>query len=153
MDLIFPFKRESNRVVKGREGEITSLWDIKFGNAHCIFQSEYAEKIEWIANYAQYLYDSFLSFRNGKPFEHSLWNTKYNLVFDGEKLKEAWLFDSLKNAIDIMFIDLLKSERPNIKLCKHCGKPFHVKMQKSEYCSASCRNVYNVKMSRQRHKK
>jgi len=64
--------------------------------------------------------------------------------------KRVLTFDSLKSAIDIGFTEMLTDEKRRIRLCKRCGKPFIAADPRSVYCSASCRNVRNVKLSRHR---
>lgn len=49
--------------------------------------------------------------------------------------------------------DLLLNEtsgRTEVKLCKHCGKPFIAENIKSEYDTIQCRNRENINKSRQK---
>ena len=153
-DLIFPFEKKSHRIIKGNEARATILFAMHYEDNRdikcAIFHSEYSEQTAWISDYAVYLYSTFLKLYDGKSFEHRLWNTK---TFIREDKKQCWQFDSLKSAIDIIFWERLQSESPQIKLCKRCRKPYISKSKKSEYCSPSCRNIYNVKKSRHRKRK
>ncbi len=153
-DLIFPFEKNSHRIVKRNEARATILFAMHYesrGPEKCVlFHLEYCEQPVWIAHYAEYLYRTLLKFYDGKAFEHRLWNAR---TYIREDKKQMWKFDSMKSAVDIMFLELLKSEAPSIKLCKRCRKPFLPQSKKSEYCSASCRNVYHVKKSRQKKRK
>lgn len=42
------------------------------------------------------------------------------------------------------------SGRTEVKLCKHCGKPFIAENIKSEYDTIQCRNRENINKSRQK---
>ena len=42
------------------------------------------------------------------------------------------------------------SGRTEVKLCKHCGKPFIAENIKAEYDSIQCRNRENINRSRQK---
>ena len=44
------------------------------------------------------------------------------------------------------------TERKEVKMCKHCFKPFIAKNLNSDYDTASCRNVANVYRSRAKNK-
>jgi len=73
--------------------------------------------------------------------------------YEGGAAKRGWAFDSLKGTIDVGFAEMLTDENLRIRLCKRCGKPFIAADPRSVYCSASCRNVMNVKISRHRKRK
>lgn len=150
-DLIFPFEKKSHRIIKGNESKATILFAINYEENNripcAIFHPEYCEQSAWTMHYAAYLYQTLLKFYDGNAFVHRLWNVKTYIREDG---KQKWQFDSLKSAVDIMFLELLQSEAPIIKLCKRCRKPYVSQSKKSQYCSASCRNVYHVKRSRQK---
>jgi len=151
MDLIFPFERNSHRVTKGTEARATIFlaihYEYRSPRGCAIFCTDYCEQTAWIENYAKYLNSTLLKFYNDENFEHRLWNAK---LYIGSSRKQILKFDSLKGAVDIIFMDLLKSASPEIKLCKRCWKPFVVQSKKTEFCSPSCRNVFNVKKSRKR---
>lgn len=153
MDLLFPFDDHSHRVKKGDEMCMTDRWEEKFSDKPWpLFSPEYAEQVEWIACYAKQLYDMLLQTYRGEPFEYALGNAKMGLLFDGQA-ETVWRFDSLKTAVDILFIDLLQKQKPSVRLCLHCHKPFLVPVgTRASYCSVSCRNVENVRRSRQRKK-
>ena len=72
------------------------------------------------------------------------------LASDGGAVRTEYEFDSLKSALDVMFVRELTTLRRTLKLCKHCGGVFRSASLRAEYCSVSCRNVRNVKLSRAR---
>ena len=63
-----------------------------------------------------------------------------------------WQTESLLNAIEILYTILLTGENKKLGFCKHCGKPFFAKNPKSEFCSAPCRNKFNVYKCRSKKK-
>lgn len=64
-----------------------------------------------------------------------------------------WQTENLSNAVELAYSVLLCSDAKQLGLCKHCLKPFYSKNPKSEFCSSSCRNRYNVYKSRSKNKK
>ena len=153
MDLIFPFDRYSHRVKKSDLMPITTRWEIACdieGSHWPLFDQFYAERVDWISIYARHLYELLVCFHKNEPFEYPLGNVKCKLSCYGAA-KAIWQYDSLKSAIDIMFIQLLQHPSPAIRLCKWCLTPFRVPVgTRATYCSTSCRNVLNVKKSRQK---
>ena len=155
MGFIFPFDKYSHRVKKREQMPITMRWEVDCELRGCewpIFDARYAERVEWIAYYARCLYDTLLRFHRKQPLDFPLGNVKCRLNYDGTA-KIIWQYDSLKSAIDIMFVGLLQQSLPTIRLCKRCLSPFEVATgTRALYCSVSCRNVENVARSRQRKK-
>ena len=76
----------------------------------------------------------------------------YKINMYGKKPEISWQPNSLKQAIDLSFVFMLCSEKNPLKICKHCGKVFHAKNPKAEYCSPQCRNQANVYKSREKNK-
>ena len=151
MDLLFPFDLCSHRVKRGHEMRMTDRWERRPPDSLWpLFEPGYAEQVEWIINYASLLYRMLLRTYQCDPFEYTLGNAKSGLAFDGQ-VRSVWHFDSLKTAVDILFMELLQNPRPAVRLCEHCHNPMLVSAgTRSRYCSESCRNVENVKRSRQR---
>ena len=116
----------------------------------CVNNSEYTEQVQWIADFARYLYCLLAAVQRGEMFEHKLGNIRTTLVSGGGVPRTEYEFDSLKSALDIMLVRELTNPRRALKLCKHCGGAFRRESMRAEYCSASCRNVRNVKLSRAR---
>ena len=67
---------------------------------------------------------------------------------EGENVYTEWQTKNLAAAIETAYTLLICDEHRYIGLCKHCGKPYQVKNPKSEFCSAPCRNRFNVYKSR-----
>ena len=155
MDLIFPFDKYSHRIKKSDLMSITTRWEIACeieGSRWPLFDWLYAERVDWIVAYARRLYELLVCFHKNQPFDYPLGNVKHRLRYDGSA-KVVWRYDSLKSAIDIMFVQLLQQPSPTVRLCKRCLTPFRVSAgTRAVYCSTSCRNVENVKKSRQRRK-
>lgn len=63
-----------------------------------------------------------------------------------------WQTGSLADAIELGYTILVCNDIKKLGLCKHCFKPFYAKNPKSEFCSPSCRNRYNVYKSRSKNK-
>ena len=59
---------------------------------------------------------------------------------------------SLFQAIELILAFNETNERKEVKMCKHCLKPFIAKNLKSDYDTASCRNVANVYRNRAKNK-
>lgn len=59
-----------------------------------------------------------------------------------------WQTKNLSAAIELAYTLLICGNDRYIGICKHCGRPFAVINPKSEFCSAPCRNRYNVYKSR-----
>ena len=69
-----------------------------------------------------------------------------------EKTFLNWNFNSLFQAIELILAFNETNERKEVKMCKHCFKPFIAKNLNSDYDTASCRNVANVYRSRAKNK-
>ncbi|MGE4484911.1 MAG: hypothetical protein AB7C97_07355 [Oscillospiraceae bacterium] len=113
----------------------------------------YCEKIEWYGIYGYQLYELLQKREQHEPFDFTPGNAKMVYRSIDGTTKRAWTFDSLKSAIDVGFAEMLTGEKRRVRLCKRCGKPFIAADPRSVYCSASCRNMMNVKLSRYRKHK
>jgi hypothetical protein len=60
----------------------------------------------------------------------------------------VWDFHSLLLAIQMMFSFMLTDDKNTLRLCKHCDKVFNATNPKTVFCSAQCKNQYNVYKSR-----
>ena len=118
----------------------------------CMAESDYAENLQWISDFAKHLYGLLGKVERGKQFSYKLGNIRTSIISDGGTLRTKFEFDSLKSVLGIMFVLEIMNPRRMIKLCKHCCGVFRGTNLKAVYCSASCRNVYNVKLSRKRRK-
>ena len=130
-----------------------------------VFSKGYSEKLTWFVEYAQNLYIVFDAIENfGKEdneYERKM-SEMYiksfvasNIACRVEMLKEPtlkWDFNSLKLAINTMFLLNETTQRKTVKICKFCGKAFSSQNLKAEYCSLQCRNKANVYKSREKNK-
>lgn len=108
------------------------------------------EKVEWYGIYGSQLYKLLQKHERHEPFDFTPGNAKMVYRSEDGAAKRVWTFDSLKSAIDVGFAEMLTDEKRRVRLCKRCGRPFIAADPRSVYCSASCRNVMNVKISRHR---
>ncbi len=129
------------------------------------FSKKYSEKIAFIITYARLLYDVFSDTEKYLAEDDLDKKTIYaNLVSDfrpfgigfeldlKDKAILHWNFNSLKQAIELILALNETNDRKEVKICKHCGKPFIAKNLNAEYDTPSCRNVANVYKNRAKNK-
>lgn len=132
-----------------------------------VFSKNYAETIAEIINFATiiynkkllicaYLYDD-VSDDIRELYQDSISNDslkKPNISYMAEdgQIKFKWNFMSLSEIIETILLLNETSGRTEVKLCKHCGKPFIAENIKAEYDSIQCRNRENLNKSRQKKK-
>lgn len=109
----------------------------------------YCEPTELFYRYGEFLLKIYNLRFNGMAVGIEL-DANPNYIAQYGELTKMWQVDTLMGALNICLYELLAEEQPEIRLCKHCGKPFLPGRTRAEYCSPSCRNVANVKASRQR---
>ena len=130
-----------------------------------IFSKNYSETIVEIINFATiiynkkllicaYLYDD-VSEDIKEVYKESIagYSLKEpNISYEAEngQIKFKWNFMSLSEIIETILLLNETSGRTEVKLCKHCGKPFIAENIKSEYDSIQCRNRENLNKSRQK---
>ena len=130
-----------------------------------IFSKNYAETIAEIINFATiiynkkllicaYLYDD-VSEDIRQVYQESITGDslkKPNISYSAEdgQIKFKWNFMSLSEIIEIILLLNETSGRTEVKLCKHCGKPFIAENIKAEYDTIQCRNRENINKSRQK---
>ena len=126
----------------------------------------YTEKIARILFYSKLLYKIFESTENSISEENedkkAIYqkyasefipnNITFSFNFDNNKVSLDWQFNSLKQAMEVLLGLNEANDRKELKMCKHCGKPFIAKNLKAEYDSISCRNVANVYKNREKNK-
>ncbi len=129
------------------------------------FSKNYAETIAEIINFATiiynkkllicaYLYDD-VSEDIRQVYQESITGDslkKPNISYSAEdgKIKFKWNFMSLSEIIETILLLNETSGRTEVKLCKHCGRPFIAKNIKAEYDTIQCRNRENINKSRQK---
>lgn len=131
-----------------------------------VFSEFYTEKIARILFYSKLLYKIFESTENSitednedkkalyqkyaKEFIPN--NITFSFDFTENKVSLDWQFNSLKQAMEVLLGLNEANDRKELKMCKHCGKPFIAKNIKAEYDSFSCRNIANVYKNREKNK-
>lgn len=130
-----------------------------------IFSKNYAETIAEIINFATiiynkkllicaYLYDD-VSEDIRQVYQESITGDSLknpNISYSAEdgQIKFKWNFMSLSEIIETILLLNETSGRTEVKLCKHCGKPFIAENIKAEYDTIQCRNRENINKSRQK---
>lgn len=110
----------------------------------------YCEKVKWYGIYGSQLYELLQKNERHEPFDFTPGNAKMIYRSKDGVAERVWTFDSLNSAIDVGFAEMLTDKTRRVRICKRCGKPFIAADPRAVYCSASCRNVMNVKLSRHR---
>ena len=132
------------------------------------FQREYAEPYDWVAqqfkDWAFTLTTSILYYNDYDSIDEDTRNLyrKAMAAFGGiaptyhiellEKPTIYWDFHSLLLGIQMMFSFMLVDDAKPLRLCKHCQKVFLGSRANSAFCSARCKNQYNVYKSRGKNK-
>ena len=128
------------------------------------FLHNYAERYDWIVtvfrDLAFTLTTSFLYYQDKDRLEEeelALYRQGM-AAFGGiaptyhielrEKPVIVWDFHSLSLILQMMLSFMIADESPALKLCKKCGKAFLPTRKNSEFCSARCKNQYNVYKTR-----
>ena len=128
------------------------------------FQREYAEPYDWVAqqfkDWAFTLTTSILYYNDYDSIDEDTRNLyrKAMAAFGGiaptyhiellEKPTIYWDFHSLLLGIQMMFSFMLVDDAKPLRLCKHCQKVFLGSRANSAFCSARCKNQYNVYKTR-----
>ena len=132
------------------------------------FQREYAEPYDWVAqqfkDWAFTLVTSILYYEDYGSTDEETRNLyrKGMAAFGGiaptyhiellDKPTIYWDFHSLLLGIQMMFSFMLVDDAKPLRLCKHCQKVFLGSRVNSAFCSARCKNQYNVYKSRGKNK-
>ena len=128
------------------------------------FQREYAEPYDWVAqqfkDWAFTLTTSILYYNDYDLIDEDTRNLyrKAMAAFGGiapsyhiellDKPTIYWDFHSLLLGIQMMFSFLLVDGEKPLRLCKHCHKAFLSNRANAAFCSARCKNQYNVYKTR-----
>ena len=122
------------------------------------FQREYAEPYDWVAqqfkDWAFTLTTSILYYHDYDSIEMAAFGgiaPSYHIELL-EKPTIYWDFHSLLLGIQMMFSFMLVDDAKPLRLCKHCQKVFMSSRANAAFCSARCKNQYNVYKSRGKHK-
>lgn len=129
-----------------------------------IFSSFYAEKADWLLDYAAMLSKHFNQLQIYKTSARNLTEpvTIMANVFEATKISFtinqmdqtmiAWEFDSLKTAIQTIYGFAVTDKKIALNRCEHCAGFYIALTKREKYCGASCRNRSNVMKSRARAK-
>lgn len=132
-----------------------------------VFSKKYAETISEIIDFATtiynkkllicaYLYDDVADdikeVYESSITAHNLKKTNISYGVENGQIKFKWNFMSLSAIIETILLLNETSGRTEVKLCKHCKKPFIAKNIKSEYDTIQCRNRENINNSRKKEK-
>ena len=132
------------------------------------FQKEYAERYDWLVtlfkDWAFTFMSSFLYYqdfdmlddmqkqlyRQGMAAFGGIAPTYHIELLDRPTI--VWDFHSLLLGVQMMFSFMITDEKSTLKVCKHCGSAFAANRPNSVFCSAKCKNQYNVYKSRAKNK-
>ena len=132
------------------------------------FQKEYAERYDWLVtlfkDWAFTFMSSFLYYqdfdmlddmqkqlyRQGMAAFGGIAPTYHIELLDRPTI--VWDFHSLLLGVQMMFSFMITDEKSTLKVCKHCGNAFVAGRPNSVFCSAKCKNQYNVYKSRAKNK-
>lgn len=130
-----------------------------------IFSKNYAETISEIIDFAisiynrklvicAYLYDDvpddIKEVYKSSITSNTLKKTNISYGIENGQIKFKWNFMSLCAILETILLLNETSGRTEVKLCKHCGKPFIAENIKAEYDTIQCRNRENINKSRKK---
>ena len=130
-----------------------------------IFSKSYAETISEIIDFAisiynrklvicAYLYDDvpndIKEVYESSITSDTLKKTNISYGIENGQIKFKWNFMSLCAILETILLLNETSGRTEVKLCKHCGKPFIAENIKTEYDTIQCRNRENINKSRKK---
>ena len=127
-----------------------------------VFSKFYAERVEWILEYAKNISENLnqmIIYKNSNLTEAvEIMPDKFNpnkigftlAMFDRPQIN--WNFDSLQSAMDMIYAFAIMDEDRILNRCNYCNKAFFAKTEREKYCSPSCRNCANVIKSRNKKK-
>ena len=120
-------------------------------NMNFVYSHDYGEPLEMITKYANQLYEDLLKIQNEDDKEL---NTKdFATLFENRNGKEIVLkYETLKNAMDAVFVSEVMAEVRKLKICRYCDKPFFAVNPKAEYDTPACKNKANVYKFRSKEK-
>ena len=132
------------------------------------FQREYAEPYDWVAqqfkDWAFTLTMAILYYNDYDSIDEDARELyrKFMAAFGGiapnyhiellDKPTIYWDFHSLLLGVQMMFSFMLVDDDQPLRLCKHCQKVFLGSRSNAAFCSARCKNQYNVYKSREKSK-
>lgn len=120
-------------------------------NMNFVYSHDYGEPLEMITKYAKQLYEVLMKIQNE---DDSCLNTsEIATLFENRNGKELVLkYETLKNAMDVIFVSEVMAEVRKLKICRYCDKPFIAVNPKAEYDIPACKNKANVYKFRNKDK-
>jgi len=127
-----------------------------------IFSKFYAERLDWIMDFAKMLskhFDQLLVYRNASGHltesvtimaDRFKANKIGFTISQLDKTVISWEFDSLKTTIETIYAFAVTDENILLSKCEHCGGFYIALSNREKYCSPACRNRSNVQKSRRR---
>jgi hypothetical protein len=120
-----------------------------------IFTKNYCESTEWIISIFDKISKTLVYYCDNAN-SHSPFNMDASFRINGlsfeVEIKDAptliWNYVSLAHLIEAVFGFYLCDKNSPLRICKHCKNIFISKLASTEFCSAQCRNQYNVYKSR-----
>ena len=132
------------------------------------FQREYAERYDWMKQqFTDWAFNYTTSMIYYEDYDTLNQDTKLMMqqsmaAYGGntptyhiallDKPTIVWDFHSMLLGIQMMFSFMLVDDTKPLRLCKHCQKVFISSRANAAFCSARCKNQYNVYKSRGKHK-
>ena len=128
------------------------------------FQREYSERYDWLLTQFKDWAFTFLTsylyyedydrldetardlYRLGMAAFGGIAPTYHIALYDKPTL--VWDFHSLLLGIQMMFSFALTDENSSLRACKHCTMAYIANRPNAQFCSARCKNQYNVYKSR-----
>ena len=172
--LFFPFEkldfaktRDAARCNVSGDREMLAL-AMTFGNGpmalNMSFQREYAESYDWLlAQFKDWAFtftSSYLYYEDYDKIDEMTRNLYRQgmSAFGGiaptyhiallDKPTIVWDFYSLSLGVQMMFSFMLTDEAKPFRCCRHCQRVFMAVHPNAVFCSARCKNQYNVYKSR-----
>ena len=120
-------------------------------NMNFTYSHDYGEPVEMITKYARQLYEDLMKIQNEEDSE--LNTNDFATLFENKNGKELVLkYETLKNAMDAVFVSEVMAEVRKLKICRYCDKPFVAINPKAEYDTPACKNKANVYKFRSKEK-
>ena len=176
--LFFPFEKPDFTKTKDKtiwnvsgDREMLAL-SATFGNApmalNMSFQREYAESYDWLTTqFKDWAFTFVCSFLYYEDYD-KIDDTTRDLYRQGmaafggiaptyhiallDKPTIVWDFYSLLLGVQMMFSFMLTDDKKPLRCCRHCQKVFMAGHPNAAFCSARCKNQYNVYKGRAKKK-
>ena len=120
-------------------------------NMNFAYSHDYGEPIEMITKYTKQLYEDLMKIQNEDTNDLNV--KDFVTLFESKNGKELALkYETLKNAMDAVFVSEVMAEVRKLKICRYCDKPFIAVNPKAEYDTPACKNKANVYKFRSKEK-